>query len=186
VDCKMTAHRLWGWILALILFGASIVAAYWVGFLLGWLTGASLSPVVSSVAPLVFGLLAVIGVSASVRGNFTHRIEISRGIFLALMVSTFCYACFTGVTWGNRSRMDPYPPLDVLIGESWQNVDDETAARLHAFRWKAQRAQIPHQEFEEFIVGVIKPIIDRKKPDEAKNIAAALQEMNAVLTSKNP
>ncbi len=172
-------------VLVAVLFLISTIAAYWVGFLLGWLTGASLSPVVSSVAPLVFGLLAALGIGVGLRRRLSRRSDVGRGIFVGTMVSVFCYGCFIGVSWGNMSRLDPYMPMDMLIGESWKDTDDETAARLHALRWKARRAQISHQDFEAFIVDVIKPIMDRNAPDEADQVARALEFIDGTISANN-
>ena len=110
---------------------------------MGWLTGASKSPVVPIIAPLVFGLLAVLGASASLRRKFDKRAAIWRGLFVAFMVLVFCYCCYYGVRRGNISRVGPYKSMKTLVGDAWETIDDDTASEVYQFRLKC-RAQTCH------------------------------------------
>ncbi len=81
-------------------------AVEWIGYLFGLLIGLSLSPVGAIVAPLIFGLLAVLGVAAGTRR--WKRLDATTLFRLAIVaagVLTFCQWCNYGLRKGTQVRM---------------------------------------------------------------------------------
>lgn len=165
-----------------ILAATSLYAAGWVGYLLGWLTGASRSPVAPLVAPLVFGLLAILGIKESARHRYVRPAAVWRGIFVAAMVIVFCFACSNGVRWGNLSRVGPYKPMSLLLGDTWEKVDAETAAELYRFRFLARQKEVSFEEFEGFVTNVVLPILEDDQPDKPARIKKALAEVEPIIS----
>ncbi|HEX5102959.1 MAG TPA: hypothetical protein VFV87_04065, partial [Pirellulaceae bacterium] len=70
--------------MALALALATAAAAQKVGYLFGWLIGASLSPLGATVAPLLFGLLAVLGLGGAMwrtpEGHALRRLRSFRAL----------------------------------------------------------------------------------------------------------
>src|SRR5262249_17017223 len=135
------------WIQRGILLVLSVWAANWVGYLLGWLTGASQSPVAPAIAPLVFGLLAALGIGISLK-ELHDRGSIWHACLVAIMVCAFVYGCQMGVTEGAWIRSEPYSSFDALLSENWRKLDDETIASLHHFRLVARMQKMPAVDFD--------------------------------------
>jgi hypothetical protein len=83
----------------------SFGAARWAGYLLGWLTGASESPMGVVIAPLVFSLVAILGIRSSTKINLRRPNEILYAAFIAFLVWTVCDYCFTGLSDGVDVRL---------------------------------------------------------------------------------
>jgi hypothetical protein len=177
----------------------SIAAVSHVGYLLGWLTGASKSPVVPVVAPLVFGLLAVLGVSAvrakKLKKKTAIRIDapnhgrdhsaVWRGVFIAILTLAFCSSCLYGVTKGSFERMGQYRKMSFLLGEAaWDQADDDTIAELYKFRVQAKRNELSPADFEPIIRDLVKPILEDDKPDKPVRIRKALETIESAFLEK--
>jgi hypothetical protein len=180
-----TAVLIGGFRIALfaLLAVASTLATSKVGFLLGWLIGASRSPLAVGIAPLIFGLLAVLGVRAGLKNEFATLGAIWRALFVALLITVFCYYCSNGILWGNISRLEPYHDMAALFGEeTWATATPEQAAMLNRFRWKARQAGIAHEEYESFMLDAIRPILRAGGADADQRIDAAIRAMEPMLS----
>lgn len=175
----------------------SLYAAKLVGFQLGWLMGASQSPIAQAIAPSIFGLLAVLGVGAKLSSalskehdNLTgwreKRREVWRAILAAAIVIVFCAYLPNGIASGASSRSMPYSDVAELIGESWETAGDETAAEICSFTAKAHAAGIPSQIYERFMVDVIRAILDRDGDDTAEKVSSAIVTMEAAFPKPEP
>lgn len=82
---------------------AAVYAARWVGYLVGWLVGASESPVAGAIIPGVIGLVAAIGLRSK-RLRLRTQAEIIAATFLAILVIVICDQCFWGIADGVEIR----------------------------------------------------------------------------------
>lgn len=175
-----------------ILAIVSVNAANHIGFLVGWLTGASQSPIAKAIAPTVFGLLAVLGVSVKLRYRPSMRKQkrpswrdrhrnIWQGILVAVLVIAFCRGANDGFVPGIRSRAMPYKDVKELLGKSWETTDHETAITICAFSSQARLAGLPTDLYERFMWDVVRPILDQKDDDTSGMVRTAVQRMQAVL-----
>jgi hypothetical protein len=162
---------------------ASVIAAAWIGYVVGWLIGASRSPIAHSIAPLVFGLLAAIGVGVGLRTTLQTRLAMWRGTLVAALAAIFCYFCYIGVTWGNQSRIGPYKAMGTLLGDAWSSVDPDTAAALYKFRLQAKGAGVPFDDFESIMVDVIRPIIEAGHEDELARVQKSLDAIEPAIAA---
>jgi hypothetical protein len=137
-------NRLWQTLLWVLFLISYPVATAWVGYLFGYITGASLSPIGATVAPLVMGLLAVLGLSAATLGRGSLRgtleqlaafkslvpgeraaLQAELGakrdwgqLFLAAAgVWIFCSFCHFGLMWGIYHRKRDHPPAATAPAE---------------------------------------------------------------------
>lgn len=166
--------------LYLMLAVASAGAAAWIGFLIGWLTGASRSPVVHAVAPLVFGLLAAIGVGTTLHRQLRSRRAVCRAVFIALLAWVFCYCCFFGVKRGNISRIGPYSSFSTLLDGSWTKANGTTKAILYRFRQQAITTNVLYSDFEPIIQDVVKPLLD-DQTNQSQRVLDALMIVEPTL-----
>lgn len=89
------------WAAAACLFSAfSIWAVEWLGKLLGFLTGASQSPMGTVIAPLLFALLAALGVAAGSKIDLGDWKEIARAALIAFLVCRFATNFNSGLKHG--------------------------------------------------------------------------------------
>jgi hypothetical protein len=92
------------WILLAVFAFVAVHAARWIGYLVGWLTGASESPMGTTVAPLMFGLLAVLGITSVSRLRMRTPREILIATLVAFMVLTVGDYFYDGLVNGIRAR----------------------------------------------------------------------------------
>lgn len=177
-------------LLAVVLLIISYFSARWLGYLVGWLIGASNSPIAQAVAPLIFGLIAVIGVDVGVRGGIAIKSRprrlynvksLYRAIFVAFVVLIFCRSCYYGAKMGILSRVGPYRSMCHLIGKSLKTADPQAVSALYAFQVKARRAGVSWQEFEPFVADIAKRILDDDQPDKLGRLNSAIEKMESAL-----
>lgn len=184
-------------ILAGVLLVASYFSARWLGYLVGWLIGASNSPIAQAIAPLIFGLIAVIGVDVGVRGTLVSKSRprrlytvksLYRAIFVAFVVTLFCRSCYYGVKMGILSRTGPYRSMCHLVGSSLKTADPQAVSALYAFQLKARRSNVSWQEFEPFISDVARRILEDDQPEKLERISQAIEQMEEAMRSaeENP
>lgn len=190
-------RRTEGTFLFIVLAVISLKAAGYVGLLVGWLIGASLSPIAQAIAPAIFGLLAVLGVSSKLWQTLSKRRRhlsgwrdkrraIWQAILMAGIVFVFCDSASDGIVKGIRSRTMPYTDIADLIGDSWKDADEHTATAICAFTLQARSAGMSHNLYERFIWDVIKPILDDDQPDKDGRIDTALSTMRQALPKLKP
>jgi len=184
------------WVVSFSLMAiAGALAAKWVGYLFGWIAGASLSPVGAVVAPLVFGLLAVIGVRTAISNDppesslgvrcpsddelATASMRMIRIAITAVGVWIFSTWCYTGIQDGALTRNDPlpYPEMSSVMA-AFGAAPPSVEAEVYALRWRMLKAGLDRAEFGRFARDVINPILaDRKSPpEEMRAKIAALAE----------
>lgn len=152
------------WLLVLATFPCT-------GFLVGWLTGASNSPVVATLLPLVFGVAGAVGFRALDRRNEASRIDQALAAFDAptrdavrnalrgalpsnmlvpglwsLGVLLFCAACFGGVKVGVDERLPRYPPLESLVRLNGLSAEEQ--AMLHHILWDLRAQGVSRAQAE--------------------------------------
>lgn len=138
-----------------------LFACCWVGFMFGWLVGASLSPIASTVAPLVFGLLAVIGVGLGAKKSGPKLSNLWHTFFVAFGVVIFCITARTGLQYGVRDRVDPFITFETALGtEAWNGVDGNVAHELYRLRWIIREKRLHREEFRLYVADVISPIVE--------------------------
>jgi len=186
----------WGTKLGFTFFAATtLAAASYIGYLFGWVSGSSMTPVVATIAPLILGLLAGLGLTTGIipppslaaaldritafaslgdRDRSKIKTELASmpnywqlGV-MALALLGFSVFCEYGFRVGGDDRDDPYPPLSLAI-EGWGNVDIPTRTEVYELRWRMQKAGTGGTEFWNFAVEVIAPILsDETLSDAAK------------------
>jgi hypothetical protein len=153
------------------------------------------------VAPLVFGLLAVLGVGAARKSykkrNNSRNAEgqskelspqaqqnvIWRGIFVAILIFTFCRECYYGVTLGSFERTAQYRMMPKLLGDAWAKADGESIAELYKFRLQASRAEMSYPDFEAIVRDLVKPILDDDQEDKTARIHEVLKIIEPALAT---
>jgi hypothetical protein len=158
--------------------------------LFGWLVGASDSPIVSTAAPLVFGLLAILGITAGAylpirrkRGLWRNSCRL---FCTAFGVGVFCYWCWNGIQDGMYSRAQYYESMADLVGPEWGSSNASTTSLLYEFRWRAKRAGVAPLEFNKFITGVISPILKGNSEHKQRDIEQAIETVETSLTTPTP
>jgi hypothetical protein len=180
---KTKYAKICGAISLLLLIVVSVAAVSQVGFLLGWLTGASRSPVVPVVAPLVFGLLAAFGIGVSLHRQSVGEHAIWRSVFVAFLTLVFCTRCYYAVTLGAWEREDQYSKMSYLLGETaFGMADHDTLAALYRFRLLAKSAEVSSAEFEPIISDLVKPILEDGKPDAYQRVKSVLSIIEPALS----
>jgi hypothetical protein len=190
-------RRTEGAALFVVLAVISLNAASYVGLLVGWLIGASLSPIAQAVAPAIVGLLAVLGVSTKLRRSLSKRRmhltgwrEKRRAIWTSIlaagMVFVFCKSASEGIVKGIRSGTMPYTDIADLIGDSWNDADELAATAICAFTLQARAAGVPHNLYERCIWDIVKPIIEDDQPDKEARIETAIETMKQAFPKPRP
>jgi hypothetical protein len=174
------------WLSVAALVVASMIAVAYLARVLGWLTGASLTPVVAIVIPLVFGLLATVGVGVGLPRPFGRIASIWQTVFVAFLVAVFCRVYFSSVTLGSFERSARYRSMASLLGEAWSSTDDETLASLYRLRVKARRANLAPADFEPIIRDVIRPILEDEEPNKIERIEQVLATIESALPPQQP
>lgn len=163
-----------------------------VGWLTGWLVGASQSPVVGTTIPLVFGLLTAVGfgvVGAVVRRSSivdaVRSVELSDDIkskiedeiragitptttiFASVGVIVFCIFFYIGTLEGIAQRVPTYPPL----AETFETItlEPEEISHLYILRMTLASRGVGLDEYNSVINDLCKPIITRKYPGKSIN-----------------
>jgi len=172
------------WALLPAFLFVSYLAVRWVGYLFGWLVGAAESPVAQVVTPLVFTLLAAVGIGAAIRGRYSRGSAVLAALAVAAGVLLFCDYCERGLTDGIFSREQPYKPMNELLGDSWPKVDSAMAARLYEFRWEARRSGMSFREFEAFMSDVVRPILAAGGKDKREQIDRAIAAVSPALAAE--
>ena len=78
------------WVTLLVFVFVYFRACQWVGHLFGLLIGASTSPIAATVTPLVFGLLAAIGIGLGARQMTSRLSSLWYAILIASGIAVFC------------------------------------------------------------------------------------------------
>jgi hypothetical protein len=163
-----------------------VLAPAAIGAVTGWLVGASRSPVVATVVPLVFGLLGGIGFGAVGKlfasASIVQRIlssptvqsldehvrnaikseaidrEGSRPVaaFLSTGVIAFCVFFYAGAQFGIASRVPAYNPL--LRAFSNTPLRSYEAAALHKLRLVLQANGVAKDHYDAILSDVFLPI----------------------------
>lgn len=170
--CCQKRQVYWGAILVsgILLLVAAYQAIRWLGYLCGWVIGASQSPIAAAALPLLFTLLGAVGLRAGFRNRRPKLWNIICLIGLSAGAAVFCDYCETGITIGSVTREDQYKTMADLIGENWAAVDADTKSRLYQFRWLAQDSKLPYREYELFVAEVVKPLLDAKADKQTELI----------------
>jgi hypothetical protein len=162
--------------LAAVTGGLCLVAADRVGYLFGMIVGSSLSPIGATVAPLVFGLLAIIGFGGAIAAT-PDAWTISRVTVFALTAAAvimFCNECHRGINDGIERRDGNYPPMNALLTTS----DPVARGQLYELRWRMKRAGIGRQDFTPFIAEAVEPLLNNSclSPEEKRAKIADLTD----------
>lgn len=169
-----------------LLFIVSVWAAHQVGWVSGWLTGASRSPVAPVIAPSIFGLLTSVVALTYAREILTRTDKLIYGACAAAVIGVACMSFHSGVIWGIHSRVGPYKTFAVLVGDcAWSAVDPNTAARLHKFRVSCRVSGMSYREFEPIIRDVVRPLVTSKDPDKLAKLDSALSIIESDLNTTN-
>jgi len=162
-----------------------------VGYTIGYLAGASRSPVVATLLPLIVGLLGVsttlallnrrVGLLKLVRGlksideNTAERIRAEVGsevttsawvpAFGAFGAILFCVALQIGGRDGIGIRTPDLPSVTDLLGnfQTEPPLEPEELADLHALRWHLQSLSISADETRTIFSQIVKPLILKKR-----------------------
>jgi hypothetical protein len=189
-DRPQASARSWySWYLALailVLLSVGYFAVRWVGYLCGWIIGASLSPIASVALPLVFTLLGAVGVSAGIRTRRLHLSNLICLIGIALGVWVFCDFCERGIDDGGRTRQSQYKSITQLLGCDWQKLDADVKSKLYQFRREADEAGLSFREYESFMTEVIKPIAASTDADKSAKIIREIESAEAPLIDVSP
>ncbi len=149
------------WIGAAVFAIATLQAATEVGYLFGFIVGASVSPIAVSVAPLVFGLLGAIGIAGGALSKpdewSSKRLALLS--VTAIGVALFCYNCQVGIDTGIDRRMGPFPSMASLVN-NWESLDVDTRALAYDLRSRMQRGGARRPEFTNFAQEVLSPILN--------------------------
>ena len=180
--------KYWSYCLSVpLLVVAAMAAVIAIARVLGWLTGASLSPVVAVVIPFVFGLLAVVGLSKEVGSPFKSRKSIWQSIFVAVLIYVFCDVYFYNVTKGTFDRAGEYQEFGDLLGCASDKIDHDTLVILYRLRLRARLANLPRADFEPIVMDVIRPIFEGDAPNKAERAKAAIETIEAAIpTPESP
>jgi uncharacterized membrane protein len=177
-------YRFWNAVVFIVaVCPASLEAAKQVGYLFGWIVGASKSPIAPAVAPLVFGLLALIGAHAALSRTAKRRSSLYQTAFAAVIVSVFCFWCYRGIQWGGFARIPPYKTLRAMLGTDNEtlSLDPEISAELYAFQLRARAAGVSFEDFEPFVLGVIKPIVHDDEPNKLERLQRVISTMDSAI-----
>lgn len=148
------------------------------GFVLAWFTGASKSPLGSTVAPLIFGIIAALGVKESLKGAAQRTVDdLSRDLGGS-------FNCRFLLFRSDRLQMGHQVKNAAL---RYGSVSSRTklarlrycTTKIHAFRTKARVADLSYQEYEAFMREVIRPIIEDEPSDRLHRLTSAVTEMEA-------
>lgn len=159
-----------------------------VGLLVGWLVGASNSPAVGALLPLVFGIFGAVSFGAlekrtrrdwlksslaSVEPKHTDelrlRIEnlpetsLKTPAIWSSGVILFCAACFFGVRVGIAARIPCYKPLSELVALKDLTVKEQSL--LHRIRWHLLAQRIRTEEAEAFFGTTIAAALKERDPN---------------------
>lgn len=160
-------------------------ASVQVGYLFGFIIGASVSPIATTVAPLVFGLLATAGAitgASQLKGaEFTLRGSVLAAL-TPLGVGLFCFYCERGIRNGIIARDGPYTAMEVVV-PAVKNADSDVAAIAYRIRWAMKDRDFTPTDFWDYSHDVIEPVLSDKcsTADEKK---AKLQAILDSLTEK--
>jgi hypothetical protein len=178
----------------------SIDAATWgpfilsfpaVGGLVGWLTGASNTPVVSAVLPLLFGLVGAVTYAYFDRQSRTADLskkldeiglepETARRVKAALGtvqgpkhlpalwgagIALFCLVCFVGVRYGEAHRRGGYQSFAQVLASA-QIADKDASpfdrAVLQNAYWRMVAQKVPTEEVQSVFTLILGPELKRR------------------------
>lgn len=174
------------WAAILILTPIAMNSIGWVGYLFGWIVGASMSPIATVSLPLVFTLLGAAGITAGIR---SPRLRISRIVPLigiCLGVLAFCYSCDRGIRAGGETRYSHYRSIEQLLGKEWSKINADAKTELFKFRWRADDYELSFDEYESFMTNVIKPLLSSCDPGASTKIIQELKRAEAALLDVSP
>jgi len=161
------------------------------GWVLGWYTGASQSPVVATLLPLLFGLLGALsygfldrkskviqqnealsklGLDEGTRKKVEERLQIHyparwMAAFWSLGVILFAAFCYFGTKAGIEKRVPTYPTLDKMLKAADVKTSELTPrdwAVLHRLRWQMKQLNIAPDDAKAAFGTVMKPAIEEK------------------------
>lgn len=159
-----------------------------VGWLTGWFVGASQSPVVSSLLPLLFGIGTALSYMLSDRHAMIHRLteelydidEVKSlpppaqlrlanvlgvahlPLWIPLLWTAsaivFCTFVYCGTRAGIAERVETYPTLHALIG-SLDSLTPEERSLLTEIRLRCISANLSSDETQQYFADVITPVL---------------------------
>jgi hypothetical protein len=179
--CPWSSVVTWVGVIVAVLLSA--VAVDLVAYLLGWLTGVSKSPIVAAIAPLIFGLLALVGLGVGWTYSNRRWADWLRTSVTAVLVIVFCIAFNKGVSEGSYDRVDAYQNFSTIVTASGTTLKPETYAAFHRFRLQARQADVPSGDFKAVVRDVFVPILtqeDKTQVDE--QMQAAVRELESAFT----
>jgi hypothetical protein len=182
-----------------------------VGWLTGWLVGASSSPTVSAVLPLIFGLFTAVGlgyanalaklkkigevIAASpdkglpeIKKIFDnpHAAIKEVPLFITTAIVLFCLLCYSGVRHGVSLRSPGYPKIEELLGRN-ALLNYEDAAQLYRLRLSLQRQNISPDEVRAIFRDAVQTFLSDSRYRQGGELydvrSIALKELVATLTS---
>jgi hypothetical protein len=185
--CETDTPRQWSTLLtwggALVAVLLSALAVDLVAYLLGWLTGVSKSPIVAAIAPLIFGLLALVGLGVGWTYSSRRWADWLRTSVTAVLVIVFCIAFNKGVSEGSYDRVDAYQNFSTIVTASGTTLKPETYAAFHRFRLQARQADVPSGDFKAVVRDVFVPILTQEdKTHVDQQMQAAIRELESAFT----
>jgi len=152
-----------------------------VGWFTGWLVGASESPVVAALLPLVFGLLGALGfgfIEAKAQANRllevltrpepdlssvvrqpppSHGAMDDRLLMVwCIGVAIYCGTCRIGVEQGIGRRVPTYPSVEQMVGADLKIASASEMVQLHRLRLVLMRLNVAEIDTESVFKGPIR------------------------------
>jgi hypothetical protein len=143
------------------------------------MTGASDSPLGGVALPAFAGIIAALGTKTALLRASRKRLDIVRGICVAGAIFVFSVSACVGLFAGAEVRVDPYTDITDLVDEKWESLDDESLARIHAFRARSRFADLASHEYETFMWEVVRPIVSDDESDRQRRLRTTLATMEA-------
>lgn len=133
-------------------------AASWIGYDFGLLVGASASPIAATAAPLVFGLLAAIGIGAAVKTDWTSGVAFASAAVVSFSVWMFCESFYDGTAFGLRSQASPYIPVRQVL-PAYETLHSDVLAAVYGIRHSAHASGLSAEEYQYLMSDVIRPVL---------------------------
>lgn len=156
------------YVLLVVLAMLSIGAAIAMGLVLGWMTGASESPVGNAAISGVFGILGAVGTVKVLQESSSGRVGIVASICIAAAIVAFCGLFYVGLLNGSatRNKQSIYKRSSDLIGERWAYLDRDIVAEVNAYRMQSRSAGVKSSDYEAAMIEVVRPIVNDDKSDD--------------------
>lgn len=168
------------WVLTLVSFPVA-------GYLMGWLTGSSNSPVVGTMLPLAFSLIGALSygllertkrnedllkvvhdmeLDETVRDKITDALHVQTSstwvrAFWAIGVMLFCSSCFWGLSSGIAARIPSHKSTEQLLTTTGVNVETLAVseyANVCNLHYRLVRLNIPPDQVEALFRYAVAPV----------------------------